>query len=158
MVKTILVPIDFRVESLNTLKLALNQSNENSIEVVLMYAEFLSDSISDLLFYSQEKIINARMKPEFLKAMAILKNRFENKISRFEIEVFHGRNQSSLERYMKAHKIDEIYVAKTYNLKLTGYAFDPLPLLKKYQLPVYQIEWDQKLETSEEDHLNALFN
>lgn len=158
MAKTILVPIDFRVESLNTLKLILNQSTENSIEVVLMYAEFLSDSISDLLFYSQEKIINARMKPEFRKAMEILKNRFENKIRRFEIEIFHGRNQNALERYMKAHKIDEIYIAKTYHLKITGQAFDPLPLLKKYQLPVYQIDWDQKLETSEEDHLNALFN
>lgn len=158
MVKTILVPVDFRVESLNTLKLALAQSNENSVNVVLMYAEILSDSISDLLFYSQEKIINARIKPEFLKAMAILKNRFENKIKRFEIEVFHGRNQSSLERFMKAQRIDEIYVAKTYNLKLTGSAFDPLPLLKKYQLPLSQMDWDQKQETSEEDQLNALFN
>lgn len=158
MVKTILIPVDFRVESLNTLKLALNQSNDNSIEIVLMYAEFLSDSISDLLFYSQEKIINARINPEFSKAISILKNRFENKIRRFEIEVFHGRNQSSLERFIKAHKIDEIYIPKTYVLKLSGPAFDPLPLLKKYQLPVYQIDWNQKQESSEEDQLNALFN
>ena len=158
MVKTILIHVDFRVESLNTLKLALAQSNENNVGVVLMCAEILSDSISDLLFYSQEKIINARMKPEFLKAIAIIKNRFENKIKRFEIEVFHGRNQSSLERFMKANKIDEIYIPKTYVLKLSGPAFDPLPLLKKYQLPVYQIDWDQKQETSEEDQLNALFN
>jgi hypothetical protein len=54
MPKRILIPIDFSVESLNTLKRALDGLGDTHVEVILMYAEYLSDSITELLFYSPD--------------------------------------------------------------------------------------------------------
>ena len=68
MVKNILVPIDFQVASLNTMKLALEDREDCEVRVILMYSEFLTDSISDLLFYSPHKIIDAKLTPEFKEA------------------------------------------------------------------------------------------
>jgi len=54
MPKTILIPIDFRVASLNTLKYALERSSGSPHRVILIYAEYLEDSITELLFYRPE--------------------------------------------------------------------------------------------------------
>lgn len=57
MKKRILVPIDFQVESLNTLKLALKQHADNEVIVHLVYGELLDESITRMLFYDPARII-----------------------------------------------------------------------------------------------------
>lgn len=53
--KNILIPIDFTIESLNTLKFALEENKNEQLTVVLMYATHLSDSITELLFIHNTK-------------------------------------------------------------------------------------------------------
>lgn len=157
MAKTILIPIDFNVESLNTLKIALNDLQGTRADVVLMYAEYTSDSITELLFYVPENRVKALLKPDFEEGLAVLKNRFEKVIETIRIEFFHGYGVNAFVNFMKGNKIDTIYIPKNYHLKLLSRGFNPIPIIKKSKLPYTEVEWASSTRTSKEDQLNHLF-
>lgn len=157
MIKTILVPVDFTINSLNTLKFALESQHERT-EIILMYAELQSDSITDLLFYSQDKIIGARITSDFILALEAIKNRFEKNIEDIVIKVFHGTNANALNSFLVVNCIDEIFIPKTYKLSAPRLAFDPIPILKKAPFPVHEIEWKAENALHEKNQLDSLFN
>lgn len=158
MTKTILVPIDFRVASLNTLKLALEPYSEDPIEVILMYSEYLDDSITELLFYTPNKTVANNITPAFREALEIIRNRFEGKIKYISIELFHGHNKNAIKTFLEANKVDEIYIAKNYQLKMSKRAFDPTPLLKKSSYKIIEVNINNDIEQTEHEQLIALFN
>jgi hypothetical protein len=158
MAKTILIPIDFKIESLNTLKLALNSLKSEHTNVVLMYTEYLTDSITELLFYSPKKIIKSLKSPEFEEAISIIKNRYETMIDSIDIKLFHGYNVNAFKIFVEAKKIDTIYIPKNYSLRTSQNGFNPIPLIKKSKLPYQEIEWETSTYTSEQVQLNALFS
>ncbi len=157
MAKTILVPIDFKVESLNTLKFALAEQEE-PIHVILLYGNILSDSITELLFYSPHKYIAELMTKEFEEALAIIKNRFTKNILYIHIELFNAPSTGLLRNLVQHHKIDAIYVPKNYALKLGKSGFDPVPYLKKMLITQHEIEWSVQAFPDESDQLQALFS
>ncbi len=158
MSKTILVPIDFRVASLNTLKIALEPYSEEPIKVILMYAESLDDSITELLFYRSPKSISANITPEFKDALEIIMNRFEGKLQQISIEVFHGYNQSALSTFLESNKVDEIYVPKNYQLKTPKKAFNPIPLLRKSNYALNEVMIENDFELTLQEQFFSLFN
>ncbi len=158
MQKTILVPIDFQIESLNTLKIALKSNEENLVSAVLMYAEHLSDSITDLLFYSPNKKIESLITEDFNDALTILHNRFQQTFVDFRIEFFNGNTTSAFKNFVIANKVDEIYVPKNYQLKSTENSFNPLRLISNSGLPIFNMDWQNNSQLSASDQLNALFN
>lgn len=154
--KRILIPIDFHVESLNTLKLALEQNSSGTVNVTLMYAEYLSGSITDLLFYSSSEIISSLNNPEFEEAISILNNKYPRVITGIRIELFHGFLYNAFKNFTNAHRIDEIYVPKSYALKIKRKGFDPMPLIRKSPLPVREMHWENN--GTGHGHLPDLFN
>lgn len=157
MQKAILIPTDFQVESLNTLKLALNKNDGHEVSVCLVYCEYQSDSITELLFYSPNKRIKALAGAEFNEALAIIKNRFSKTLTNLYIDLFHGHNSNALAAFLEARRVQEIYIPQNYTLKSTKNSFDPLPLLKKVQLPIYTMEWSSEINLSSQGNLGALF-
>ena len=158
MKKTILIPIDFRVASLNTLKLALEPYSEDVIEVILLYAEYLGDSITELLFYTPKKIVSTHITPEFKEALEIIRNRFEGKLKYINIELFHGYTTSAMKNFLEANAVDEIYIAKNYQLKESKNSFDPTPFLKKSHYKVIEVSIENDFDRTEHEQLVALFN
>ncbi|WP_337042805.1 universal stress protein [Emticicia sp. 17c] len=159
MQKTILIPIDFRVASLNTLKYALENSDGGPNKVILLYAEFLDDSITELLFYRPENKINALMTKEFMSALEVLKNRFEFQITELEIRLLHNQTKRALIRFVENNEVDEIFVPKTYRLKVTKKTFDIVTIIRYSNLPYQEIDWAHNQDfSSEKDQLEYLFN
>ncbi|MBS1614268.1 MAG: hypothetical protein JST49_15720 [Bacteroidetes bacterium] len=157
MEKTILIPIDFNVECLNTLKLALRRNEDNLNTIVLMYTHVSSSSITDLLFSPQHKVLDAMRTKEFDDALAIIENRFERSIKHIKLRMFSGYNISAFDMFLKGNKVDEIYVPKAYGLNPpTG--FDPLPLIQKSTLPVYEINWESNAIVYPIHQLGPLFS
>lgn len=148
MTKTILIPIDFNPESLNTLKLALKENSISEVDIILMYSEYLTDSITDLLFYSADRIIQSHITFDFEETISILKNRYETSIKSIKIELFHGHNTNSFKNFIAAKQIDTIYIPKKYTLKLKKNGFNPVPFIKKSGVPVQEIEWDSNFFNS----------
>lgn len=157
MAKTILIPTDFEVESLNTAKLLLTESHEQ-VNILLVYAEHLSDSIPDLVFYSQRKRIDSLMTHEFNEALAILRNRFSDKLGSLKLMLFHGRNRNAFENFVEANHIHEVHIPKTYTLKRTKDSIDIAPFVAQSNVEVHEHEWSSYGAGSTANQLHLLFN
>lgn len=158
MVETILIPTDFCVASLNTLKRVLEKSEGTKVNIILIYAEYLNTSITDLLFYPPNKSIESRLSFEFKEALEIIKNRFEANISNIRIQLFHGYSTLFINNFLEANNIDKVFIPKNYKLKIHKKSFDPTSLLKKTTFPVIEIDWDVVNVNTEQEQLIALFN
>lgn len=136
MAKTILIPTDLQVGSLNVLRSLLAEGGPEETDVILMHAMFPPDGISDLLFYSPKRTLESLMEPRFREAMAVLRNRFEQKLRRLEVVSFHGRTRSAFEQFAQARHVEEVHTCASYTLKLHDRAFDPTDLIRKSGLRV----------------------
>ncbi len=158
MAAKILIPTDFRVESLNTLKLAMNHLDTYEVEVVLMYSEDLGNSITELLFYNPKKIVESLRTIEFDQALSILKNRFESRIKSISYEIFHGYRVQQFENFIESKNIDSIFLPKNYQLQLPLNGFNSIPLIKKSKFTYQELDWISHKQTSSKFQLNTLFN
>jgi hypothetical protein len=158
MFKTILVPIDFSVECLNTLKLALQKEEGNRVNVILIYSETLNSSISDLLFYKPLKQIKQLTNKEFDEAITIIKNRYESLIHIIRFELFHGKTTQAFKLFAEANKVDMIYVPKHYELTPLKNGFNPISLIRKSKMPFQEIEWNVDNYTFDPSQMSALFS
>ncbi len=157
MAKKILIPIDFRIESLITLKYALEERKQAKSNVILMYSAVSSDSISDLLFYNPAKIIGDLVSPQFNDGINIIKNTYESSLHSLIIELFHGLNRNAFLNFHEAHGIDLVYLPKDYNLKPHKNGFDPIPIIKKSKVQYREVAWTSDYHTTNNDELNQLF-
>lgn len=158
MFKRILIPTDFNIESLNTLKRALDGLGDTEVHIVLMYSEYISQSITDLLFYSPETKRNDLLTPAFKEALNILKNRYEKNILSIRVEFFHGYGVSAFKNFLEGHKIDLIFVPKYYQLSPPKNGFDPIPIIKKSKIPYYEMGWEASIDTVKTHLLSFLFS
>lgn len=139
--KTILIPIDGRVESLATLRMALQNLESHDLHIVLMYSEYLNDSITDLLFYNAAKRLKTIITPAFEEALSVLKNRYETSFQSISIELFHGATVNAFRNFAAAKKIDIAWLPGAKSLKPAKNGFDPSSLIKKSGIAVHVVEW-----------------
>lgn len=135
MLKTILIPTDFTLESLNVIHKVVEENAIFHLSVVLLHGHLLNDSITDLLFYSDDSVIKPLLTPEFSEAVLILKERYKE-IKSITIEVTHSIHKEPFKRFLKTKKVDEICFEFGSSLELSKRAFDTLPLLKESGFPI----------------------
>lgn len=157
MAKNILIPIDFKVESLNTLRLALEGDSSERANIILAYAAFPTTSISSLLFYSPHKTIRALLNPEFSEAISIVKNRYESVVSSIRIELLHWNTQNAFSNFLESNKIDRIVIPKSYKLQSPTDSFDIIRLMKKSGHPIQEVDWMPTVNSSQSQQLHSLF-
>jgi hypothetical protein len=157
MVKKILIPIDFKIESLNTLKYCLEERKQEKSSVILMYSTYNSDSITDILFYNPAKIVEPLVSSNFNDAINIIQNTYESSLDFFKIELFHGLNTNAFLNFYEAHRIDLVYLPKDYCMKPYKNGFDPIPLIKKSKVQYKEVEWTIEQHLTDKDDLNQLF-
>jgi hypothetical protein len=158
MPKRILIPIDFNVESLNTLRRALDGLGDTQVDVVLMYSEYLSDSITEMLFYSPDQKRKEMMPPIFKEALTILKNRYEKTLLSISIEFFNGSGTAAFKNFVEGQKIDIIFIPKGYTWKPLKKGFNPIPIIKKSKLPFHEMGWEKPVDEVHQYQLSYLFN
>ncbi|PBQ34142.1 hypothetical protein CNR22_20975 [Sphingobacteriaceae bacterium] len=144
MLKTILIPTDFTVESLTILHQAVEENAIFDLSVILLHGHLLNDSITDLLFYSDDSVIKPQLTPEFSEAILIFKERYRE-IKSISIDVTHSIQQEPFNRLLKTKKVDEIYLELGYSLRLSKKAFDTLPLLKESGFPISEFVPKERL-------------
>lgn len=132
MAKNILVPLDFHVASLNTLKIALELNSDEKFRVTLCGKHFVN-SISELLLYSPGKAIGALTTVDFMQALQTIKTRFEEVFEKVSLELFHGFLQNALSHFLTAREMDEIFIPKSYTLHTSREAFEPYSFFEKFE-------------------------
>ena len=163
MAKTILIPTDFTVESLNLVKIALqnNSDSDEKLRIILVYGHWTSSSITELLFYSKGKILEKLENDEFKCSCKMLLGRYEEIIEHMSIDIFSGTNQNAFQNYLEGNEVTEAYISNNYKFKLqNNSSFNLIPFFTKSKLTLFEINWDsvstENIE-SRNNELSALF-
>lgn len=146
---TILIPSDFKVSSLEPLKALLQFQSEDSVNVLLVHGIYLSNSISDLLFFDQSDLKLELAGREFLSKLYDLEKEMGAKVASIQVVFFSGFTQSSFEQFTETNKVDRIIIP--YELKFDWShkkSMDILPFLHKSKLEKQLIAWDNNQYSS----------
>lgn len=158
MIKTVLVPTDFCVASLNVLKSLLKNSPEDcKYHIILAHGYRLPDGISQLLFFSKSKAIEGICDKQFDEACTILKNKFCSQILSVRKDIFTGYNHAAFRNYIEANEITEAFIPSDYTMNLAKQSFDILPYIKKSSLKVTSVVCGADSHVPEQGSLADLF-
>lgn len=156
--KTILIPTDFTVNSLNTLKTVLtNNSSDTSLDIILLHGLTLSDSIRELLFFSKMKQIDSLTNNEFEEAYEVLCNKFDSQINSFKIDLFTGYNQTAFNSYLKANKVETIFISNGKQKLSHRKSFDLSPFIRKSNVEVITLNSNAKAPQQEKGKITEVF-
>lgn len=156
--KTILIPTDFTVNSLNTLKTVLtNNSSDTSLDIILLHGLTLSDSIRELLFFSKMKQLDSLTNNEFEEAYEVLCNKFDSQINSFKIDLFTGYNQNAFNSYLKANKVETIFIANRKQKLSHRKSFDLSPFIRKSNVEVITLNTNTETLQQEKGKITEVF-
>jgi hypothetical protein len=143
MQKKIIVPSNFSVESLLTVKSLVENCSANYIyDIKLVHGYLLSSSITDLLFYSKSQILNSLLSEDFKEACEILKNKYDSKINSITTDLFTGESHSAFLNYIDALQFDAYLVPGNYVFHpKSAKSIDLVPFLKKSSLEPLNADW-----------------
>ncbi|MCW2260773.1 MULTISPECIES: hypothetical protein [Sphingobacterium] len=125
MKKRILIPSDFTIDSLLFVIQSLEHSKAKEVEVVLVYGNRSSTSISELLGIKLEDQLSDLHSEDFIKACQMICNRYEDRKLVIYTDIIGTDNSNYLHNYLLGAKIDEIRVPSNYAFeKRTKHFFD----------------------------------
>jgi len=158
MKKTIVIPTDFTVPSLNVLKAVLSRNeSQQKYDVILLHGFHLGDSIRDLLFFSKPQQIASLMNTEFEEAYEVIRNKFDSQISSLKIDLFTGYNLSAFNTYLEANGVNEIFASDRKPKFGHKNSFDLLRFINKCRINATIIETVSKLSVPERGKLAEVF-
>lgn len=160
MSKKILIPTDFGIESLNLLRIYLqnHELKNETIDVVFAHGYSMNDSINDLLFFSKNKTLERLVHQDFEDACHIINNKFASLIKNVRYELFTGYTQASFNNFLEGNSIDLILISKEKKTqKSSGKSFSLIPYIKKSKVEKIELKVPQYERPVEEGNLAELF-
>lgn len=153
--RTILIPTDFSSTPLLLLKHAALSSHEK-LDVIFMYSTFVSDSITDLLFYSPQKILQDAIPQEFREGCSIMQNKYPEKIINIRYEIFHVNSANSFRVLAELNKVDSVFVAVDQPFRLQRNEFNPIKLILRSAVRVEEVQLQAGTRIAEKDLIAQL--
>ncbi len=159
MSKTILIPTDFTVESLNLVKQAIDDHADEKINILVVHGIDVSSSVTDLLFFSKNTFLKKLLNQEFKEACDVIRNRFDNQLNSFRLDLFTGLTQNAFNTYLEANQVSEIYHTKTYQFKLDKNLSVDISGFVKKNKSVFkkEVEWAPSYESRNSSAIAQLF-
>lgn len=159
MKRTILIPTDFSVESLNLVKHTINKAHDEKLHFVLTHCMFLSDCPIDLLYFSKTELIKSLKNPEFKKACKTLRNRYSTDKVLIRSDLFTGLNQAAFNHFIDGNDIDEAIIPKHYNPRLNRQkSFNPIPFIRKSRLKITEVSLAAKPHDRDKQDFSLIAN
>lgn len=123
--KRILIPSDFTIDSLFFVIQSIEQSKANELEIILVYGNRSSTSITELLGINLEDHLKELHSEDFIKACQMICHRYEDRKLNIYTDIIGTENANYLHNYLKGAAIDEIRVPSNYAFeKRTKHFFD----------------------------------
>lgn len=159
MKRTILIPTDFSMESLNLVKHTLSNAEDDKFHFVLTHCRFLSDCPIDLLYFSKTELLQSLKTPEFKRACKALRQSYSADKVLIKTELFTGLNQAAFNAFIDGNQIDEAVIPKRYNPRLNRQtSFNPIPFIRKSRLKITEVSLGAKQNTQGNQDLTLLPN
>lgn len=157
--KTIVVPTDFSVQSLNVLKNILSENEGGcQYDIVLLHGLYLTDSITDLMFMSKRRLAEQLSNPAFEEACGVICSKFDSQISSIRKDIFTGFTQSAFDNYLEANRVEDVYVSTKKSFQFTDKrSFDILPFVYKSAVRVHEVAYETEARLPEKGKVAEVF-
>lgn len=150
MKKTLLLPTDFSLKSLQLLKSVLQ--THKSIEdyrILMVHGFYPSDSIRDLLFFSKTKQIDELTTAEFREGFKVLQNKFNLHDQDIQLDLFSGINRNAFQQYLEVNEVEKVYLHQGSFQAIHSQSFDLTPYILKSKIPFTRVELEVNMRESE---------
>lgn len=142
MQEAILIQTDFRVESLILIKTAILNNPKTKLDIVLVHGICITDSITELLFFSKQKILAKISNEAFDKGLNDIRMNFAGNINTIRVELFTGFNQAAFNNFLSANKINQIFYSTKYIFRSNyKYSKDLSPFISKSIQEKVEVSW-----------------
>lgn len=156
MLKTILIPTDFSIRSLQVVKHAIDRNPNEKLNVVHATGITISDSITRLLFFSKKDLAKKLPGDTFNEACQVISNKYVSQINEMKIDIFTGITQVAFNHFTAGLHIDAIYLSEN-KLNYRHPRFDLTPFVLQSKLPKNIVSWHEAAEVTEDNHITELF-
>jgi hypothetical protein len=112
--KTLLIPTDFNVKSLNCIPGLIQQYAPQKLNIILVHMMKITDNIHELLMLSRRSAEHQHISGEFYNACALLKREHANSINNIRIEFFYGSTVAVFKNFLEANEVDSIVMLQDY--------------------------------------------
>jgi len=138
--KNILIPTNFRLESLNSVKELCRQTEGENLQLVFVHLFKISDSISDLLMLNRRNREYEYISDAFYAQCEQIKATFPQ-IKHIKIDFFYGSRLAMFRNYLEAHQINYVLDPVHCNVQpLNRLSVDPQILIERSGLKVLTIK------------------
>ena len=121
----VLIPSDFTIDSLFFVIHSIEQSTAEELDIILVYGNKSSTSISELLGITLDDQLSNLQSEDFLKACQMICHRYENRKLNIYTDIIGSDNLNYLQHYLRGARIDEVKVPTDYEFeKRTRHFFD----------------------------------
>jgi len=138
--RTILVPTDFKLESIKIIDALVQHQQNETLNIIFVHAFKLSDSITDMLMLSRRSRDYENVSDEFYQQINQAKAKYATQINTIGIEYFYGSTVAAFKNFIEAFDVDRIAYLKEYNFTpINKYSIDPKILTERAGCEVIQL-------------------
>jgi len=112
--KKIIIPSDLKLSSIEHLRSILQFQSENDMQVILLHGIYLSNSISDLLFFDKSDLKLEIAGSRFMQRINDLEDELGPMVQGIQVDFFSGFTQSSFNNYLSAVKADKVIIPNDF--------------------------------------------
>lgn len=128
--KTLLIPTDFKLQSLNCIPQLAKQVYPHKLNVLMVHMLGITDSISELLMLSRRSAEYRHIPDAFYKACHEIRSNEANNVIDIHIEFFYGNTVAVFKNFLDANGVDAIVNLENYDYELlTEKSIDPAVLI-----------------------------
>ena len=127
--KTLLIPTDFNLASLNCIPGLIQRYSPQKVEIILVHMMKVTDNIGELLMLSRRSSEYRHISEDFYKACYKLKQQYTGNINNIRIEFFYGSTVAVFKNFLEANEVDAIVMFENYDYQMLNKNSTPPALL-----------------------------
>lgn len=155
--KNILIPTDFSLRSLSYVHSIVAQHPYEQVNIILMHALQMPDSLFDLITYTRNSRHLELISNDFQDGCEIIRNKYSSAINQLKIEFFHGSTRAALRNFLLAQNIDLIIQPADHEYNAPSKrSYDPEKLISKCNYPKMKIQLQRRKFVSDKSTISAL--
>ncbi len=117
--KTVLIPTDYRTESLQYIPQLLAKFNAEEVEIIMVHMMSITDCERELLMLSRRSAEYRHIPDEFYEICISLRNEYKGRLKNIRLEFFYGNTSAVFLNFLEANNIDFV-------LQMPGYEYKKL--------------------------------
>lgn len=155
--KNILIPTDFSLRSLSYVHSIVAQHPYEPVNIILMHALQMPDSLFDLITYTRNSRHLELISNDFQDGCEIIRNKYSTAIHQLKIEFFHGNTRAALRNFLLAQNIDLIIQPADHDFNAPSKrSYDPEKLIAKCNYPKMKIQLQRQPLVTGKSTISAL--